>query len=239
MAIPSGILNYPNVGRRPSSMTFSLMSNTTAFQSPIGASTQTIETPGAYWKGTVNYTNLLEDQAGILKAFLISLRGMSGRFWFGDISSDIHSDLSNTLLNIGWNIHRVINRSRVELQCVAAIASGDTLMRAGDYIAFNYKYQVPNSSPAEYVDTQSIHMVTSNAVTASQRLATINFQPALRTTPVLTQGTPRGYLTTDDQSAIDQVNVVAPFRLEKDSVSWGVSPPNFTNLQFSFMEAFS
>ena len=239
MALPSTILSFPNVGRKPTSINIDFVSNTTSFQSPIGGATQTMEVPGAFWKGVVTYNNLTNRQASILKSFLVSLAGMSGRFWFGDLSSEVQSDLSNTILRIGWNMHRVVNRKRVEIQCVAAIASGDTLLRTGDYIAFRYKYQVPNSSPAEYADTQSLHMVTQDVTTASQRLATINFAPALRTLPILAQGTPRAYLTTDSSGAIDHENVVSPFRLEQDSVSWGVRPPNLTNLQFSFVEAFS
>ena len=85
MAIPTGILDYPDIGRLPNNITFSLVNNTTVFQSPIGGTTQTLEVPGAYWRGTVTYSNLTREQAGTLNAFLVQLRGRSGRFWFGNL----------------------------------------------------------------------------------------------------------------------------------------------------------
>ena len=228
MALPSNILTLPFVGRHPDTLTFSLMSNTTAFQSPIGGATQTIEVPGAYWMGSANYRNLTIEQVKILRSFLVSLRGQSGRFWFGDLSYKSPS-LTNT-----WSIIGVPNRSTVQLRASPEIARFTPVFKAGDYIAFRY---VKDTATNLF---QSLHMVTEDVNYASGNRAIVSFTPNLRVTPTLGVGTQTAYTTMNytQSSGLAHTNAVSVFRLETDTVAWNVRPPNLSSLQFSFVEAF-
>ena len=149
MAIPTGILDYPDIGRLPNNITFSLVNNTTVFQSPIGGSTQTLEVPGAYWKGTVTYSNLTREQAGTLNAFLVQLRGRSGRFWFGNLSYTVRQSVTHPT-----TIGMLNSQSSVSVYLRSLNpTNGIVIARAGDYIAFRYRYQGS-------IQTQSLHMLT-------------------------------------------------------------------------------
>ena len=228
MALPSTIHTLPYIGRAPDNVTFSLMSNTTSFQSPIGGTTQTLEVPGAYWTGSVNYRNLTFEQAKRMKGFLVSLKGQAGRFWMGDMSYRSPS-LTNT-----WSIIGVTNRSTVTLRAFPEIARFTPVFKAGDYIAFRYAKDTATNL------FQSLHMITEDEDYASGNRAIVRFTPNLRVLPTLSVGSPVAYTNMNylGSTGLTNANAVSVFRLETDTVAWNVRPPNFTSLQFSFVEAF-
>ena len=238
MAIPAGILDYPDIGRLPNNVTFSLVNNTTVFQSPIGGATQTLEVPGAYWRGTVSYNNLTPDQAGILNAFLVKLRGRSGRFWFGNLTfsepkaNDDRYTTDANLTTVSGNRITLSNNSWPN-----SLGPTFKAASAGDYIALRYRY----NNNTTY--TQSLHMLTSdlNVTQLGARSVTATVEPPLRRTfgaNFNPSGIPKAYLSLDTSSAIDYENAVSIFRLENDQVSWSMRPPEFQSIQFSVVEAF-
>ena len=79
------ILTFPSIPAQ--SVNFGLQSRTQAFMSKLTSATQTVRMAGAYWNGTVSFTDLEVDQARELQAFLVSLEGMNGRFYLGDLSN--------------------------------------------------------------------------------------------------------------------------------------------------------
>ena len=233
--IPSTVHAFPNIGRRPSSSTFGLESNTTTFQSPIGGATQTLEVPGAFWRGSVRYENLQYDEAKTLRAFLLTLRGASGRFWFGDLTFE--PPPYNTPW---WTITAIYanDRTRLQISPSSSLGARKTLT-PGDYIAFQYKV---DTSDDIY---QSLHMVTHDALNQvfagnPTNRTVVRFTPALKRIPLLTQGSPRAFFSMNDQASngLNEFNAVSVFRLEEDSVTWSTRPPNIHNLSFSFVEAF-
>ena len=235
MVVPATVMNFPNIGRRPSTSTFGIESNTTTFQSPIGGTTQTLEVPGAFWRGSVRYNNLQYDEARELRAFLTSLRGASGRFWFGDLSY-VSPSFTNP-----WRITSTVStfRDRLWVSDTNNTLSAVDVLFPGDYIAFQYS---ADSSTDIY---HSLHMVTHKATI--QRFAQapnsrmlVRFTPNLRRTPLLNSGNPRAFIVINDRAStgLNEFNAVSVFRLEEDSVMWSTRPPNIHNLSFSFIEAF-
>ena len=64
----------------PSSLEWSLLSNTQAFTSPLSQSVQTLELPGARWHLSITFNNMATADAAAMRVFLTQLRGRSNRF---------------------------------------------------------------------------------------------------------------------------------------------------------------
>ena len=240
MAIPTGILDYPDIGRLPTNVTFTLKSNTTVFQSPIGGATQTLEVPGAYWKGTVIYNNLLPEQARKLNAFLVKLRGRSGRFWFGNLSYDSpsYSNL-NSQPAFNANLLTISDGNIIDLQNTSwpLFFTTTKVARAGDYVALRYKY-----TSTDY--TQSLHMLTSDLGiigSVGNKRVRGAIEPPIRrpwSSSVNPTGTATAYIGLDTTANIDYTNAVSIFRLDTDTVDWSIRPRGLQSVQFTVCEAF-
>lgn len=72
---------FPTLSRADAgNLAWYLQSNTQTFESPLDKTVQTLELPGARWGFSCTWANLLEADAALLQAFLVRLRGRSGRF---------------------------------------------------------------------------------------------------------------------------------------------------------------
>jgi hypothetical protein len=78
------VLDFPNI--IPETQEFGIVYNTQVSASPISGITQTVELPGARWKGKLTFTDMTPEESATLKAFLLRLRGSAGRFYYGDQS---------------------------------------------------------------------------------------------------------------------------------------------------------
>ncbi len=76
------ILTFPTV-RGSSMVEWGLVGNTQSHESPFDRSTQTLEMPGARWSASVTWNKLPFADHRTLSAFIASLRGRAGRFYFG------------------------------------------------------------------------------------------------------------------------------------------------------------
>ena len=63
---------------------FGLHSNTQIFRSPLDGSVQTLEMTGAQWGATFTLPPTQRAAFAAWQAFLVKLRGSSGRFFAGD-----------------------------------------------------------------------------------------------------------------------------------------------------------
>ena len=70
----------------PDSIDFGLVHNVQVSTSQLSGLSQTLELPGARWKASLHYSNLSGSEARIMKAWLISLKGMANRFYLHDFS---------------------------------------------------------------------------------------------------------------------------------------------------------
>ena len=157
------ILTFPSVASiGVAEASFSLVYNTQSFASPLNKSTQTLELPGAMWSARFLFKDLFNADSRAFKAFLAQLRGMSGRFYLGDLSHLTPrgtaggaplvkgaGQVGSTLLTDGWPA----NQSGVLLP--------------GDYYGVNGELKI----------------VTAVIPTDSGGNATISFEPPLRSSP--------------------------------------------------------
>jgi len=86
------ILSFPSI--TPDTLEFGIKYNTQISTTSLTGAVTTIEIPGARWKGSMSFKDLTLEESADLKAFLLELRGMSGRFYFGDLS---HTDPFDTI----------------------------------------------------------------------------------------------------------------------------------------------
>lgn len=78
------ILSWPTGLRNPNSARLALAANTqSGGRSPFDATEQTLELPGARWTAELRWTNLPDGQWRIMQAFIASLGGRAGRFYWG------------------------------------------------------------------------------------------------------------------------------------------------------------
>lgn len=156
------ILTFPAISRLPESVDWSLMSNTQTFLSPLNKTLQTVEMPGARWRFSFNIELMDEVDAALYQAFLVRLRGSSGRFYMWNLGRPAPrgvatgapvvaggSQTGTTLVTSGWT------------------ASTAGIMRAGDYFSVN----------------NELKMVVEDADSDGSGQATLVFEPPLRRSP--------------------------------------------------------
>ena len=144
---------------------FALESNTLSFRSPLSNAVQTIEIPGALWVVELTLRpGVLADERAML-AFLASLRGEAGRFWFWDISGKgaAYNQASSTQVN-GTNPNR-----NMLYTYGWSVTPGSTILKAGDLIGVQ-----TTASQSE------LKMVTQNVVCADGTNASFSIEPPLR-----------------------------------------------------------
>lgn len=155
-------LAFPLLSRvSPDKLDWSLKSNTVTFQSPLTSSVQTVEFPGARWTASFSLEYLTDDDAAILQAFLVRLRGQAGRFYLHNFArprprgAGTEGALVNGSGQSGTNLN------------TDGWQPSTTVLKAGDYVGINGE----------------LKMVVSDVVTNSVGAASITFEPPLRSSP--------------------------------------------------------
>lgn len=155
-------LDFP-AGLIPDSQTFGIRYNTQVAVSQISGATQVVEMPGARWRGSISFRDLVPTDAADLQAFMLELRGSAGLFHYGDLSrTDPQTAVTGTL--------EVETGSTNRLVYTTPSTGGFT---AGDYI------QIGATG-----DSPELKMIISvSGSPGSQQSLTI--EPALRRTDYL------------------------------------------------------
>lgn len=181
--------SFPTLTRTaPTVVNFALIPNTQIFTSPINRSTQTLELPGARWRAKMEYRNVLESDARILKAFFAKLRGASGRFYLADMS---HKTPAGTALGSG--IVKGAAESGSSISTDGWTANQTSLLLPGDYVGIGGELKI----------------ITTAISSDGTGNATITFEPPLRSTPadnsaiVVTMPTCIMRLENDEQDQVD------------------------------------
>jgi len=175
-------LTFPEFSRlEPAKIEWSLKSNTISFQSPLSGSVQTVEFPGARWNFSFTLENLREDDAALMQAFLMRLRGQAGRFYAHNYARPTPrgtatgtplvagaAQAGTTLNTDGWT-------------------PSITALKAGDFFGIN----------------NELKMAVLDAVSDGAGAATITFEPPLRAAPadnaVITVSKPTAtFMLTED-----------------------------------------
>jgi hypothetical protein len=177
------ILTFPTI--TPEIQSFGIRYNTQVSTSTIAGLAQTVELPGARWKGSMSFRDLTVADAANLKAFLLELRGSSGIFFYGDIT---HTTPFN-----------VVTGSPT----ISATASTPRFIRV------TLGASSPTFSPGDYVqlgtdDQRELKMVISSTVVSGDTYDLI-IEPMIRRIDFIGLSViytdPKGvfFLTADDQ----------------------------------------
>jgi len=143
----------------PDSLQFGITHNVQLSTTTLSKVIQTVELPGARWKASLTYTNLTELDALNLRAFLVSLRGMSGRFYLYDFSKTgpYNTSITSCTNVLTGSTQRVLNFT----------PSGGAFV-PGDYITFY---------PAGFPELRELKMITKVVGSAH------TVEPACRSVP--------------------------------------------------------
>jgi len=160
---------FPSIA--PSSSSWTMISNTRQFTSPLTGAIQTASRVGSRWQVSMNFDNLDTTNRAVLQAFIADVQARSLSFYLRDFSFTRRADATGTaLVNGAGQTGTSINTDGW---------SGTYAMRAGDYFEVNGE----------------LKMATADA-TVSAGAATISFVPELRSAPadnaVIAKFTPYG-----------------------------------------------
>ena len=177
---------------------FGLITNTQTFTSPLTKSTQRAVLAGAIWSAAYSLPKMPRAQAQPWKAFFLSLEGMGNTFYGYD------PDCKQPLAGIqGAPLVNGANQTGTSLITDGWLNS-KTVLKMGDY----------------FTTGGELKMVTLNDVVSDgSGNATINFEPAIRTSPgdntaLTIQQASCTMMLQDDNQALwtcDEFGVYAPF----------------------------
>ena len=153
------ILTFPAV--TPNAADFGLEANTQQTRSELNGVVQTLALPGDRWTASMNFNNLQDPKARIMRAFLASLRGQAGRFYL--------SPPGYRRAGVGTGTPLVKGASQVgsSIATDGWTPSQSTVVCAGDYIQIGTE----------------LKMITADANSDAGGNATLSFTPPIRVSP--------------------------------------------------------
>lgn len=158
------ILDFPYTDiSAPASIGFRLVPRTQVFVSPLNGGDQTLELPGARWVVSATWSALTKAEIRRLRAFVVQLRGRSGRFRMHDLSHPLPAGVATgtPLVNVtggAW-----AGASSVATDGWTAATAG--ILKAGDY------FQFANGE---------LKLLVADASSDANGRATLTFEPPLR-----------------------------------------------------------
>jgi len=155
------ILTFPSV-RKPYEVSWRLRGATQMHTSPFDGSTQTLTRPGAAWEATLSWPALEQADARTMEAFLASMLGAAGRFYYGPPHAPRRATGSGSpTINGG-------SQSGSTLSLAGFSASAQAFL-AGDWLS--------------YTDTTGrarLHQVTANVTANGSGVASVPIAPPIR-----------------------------------------------------------
>jgi len=145
----------------PNSCDWGLQANTQNSRSSLNGAVQTLALPGDIWTGTLTFTNLKDAEARVMRAFITSLRGQSGRFYL------VPPSYTRAGIGTGTPLVKGVNQTGSSVVTDGWTANQTAAVCAGDYITIN----------------DELKMVTVDGNTNSLGEVTISFVPPIRVSP--------------------------------------------------------
>lgn len=189
---------------KPNTMTFGLSANTGVFESPLNKSVMTHRFLGERWRGSLVFNALDNNtirELDILQAFIWKLSGKNGRFTMGDFTK-LGSPARGTPVINGNGQYGGLISTRGWLP-------NEVVLPMGTYFTVNGE----------------LKFTTDDIVSNASGIASIEFTPWLRTSPV-------------DGEAIITENPTGMFRLADDSQLFDMSAGN-AEITIDIIEAFN
>ncbi|MEY2653659.1 MAG: hypothetical protein RLZZ524_687 [Pseudomonadota bacterium] len=144
----------------PGALDWSLVSNTTVFESPLSGAVQTVEMPGARWKASFSMDNLQAADAALLRALLAKTRGRAGRITLHNFA---HPTPRGTIAGTPL----VMGASQTGNTLIIDGCTVGTTLLAGDFIGVN----------------SELKMVVADATANGSGQMTLTIEPPLRSSP--------------------------------------------------------
>lgn len=159
------ILTFPTSIPLPSSNEWQLVGRTQHSISELDGTVQTVVLPGAFWRCTVSYSVLNATRWRALEAFLASLEGAAGRFYFGP-------QHAKTPVGAAGGTPLVNGASQTGSSLVTdGWPASTAILKAGDYFHFDVSGR------------RELKLVTADVSSNASGQATISFKPAIRVSP--------------------------------------------------------
>lgn len=179
------LIPFPVLTRSaPRDLNFSLISNTTAFRSPLTKSLQTLELPGAAWQASFSFNNLGEADAAQLQAFLMRMRGSAGRVQLYNWARPRPRGIAT-----GTPLVRGSGQTGAALITDGWTPSTTDILKVGDFIGINGE----------------LKMVVADANSDAGGVATLSIEPPLRSSPfdnaAIVTNKPTATFQRDDDAA--------------------------------------
>ncbi len=155
-------LTFPQLSSAPATFSCSLIPNTQIFESPLNRTLQTLELPGARWVVEMEFNGISAADGRTLKAFMAKLRGMAGRFYYGDYSHKAPAGSA-----AGTPLVNGASQSGGSLVTDGWDANQANLLLPGDYVGINGELKI----------------ITETIASDADGNATLVFEPPMRTSP--------------------------------------------------------
>jgi hypothetical protein len=198
------VLAWPTLSLEalPASIEWGYTASTQVFRSPLSKSVRTLELPGAAWFLGFSLNELPPDDAAKVRSFLLSLRGQSGRFYMHALDNPLPRGVAT-----GTPVISGAGQSGVTLVTSGWTPSTANILREGDYFG---------------VGTE-LKMLTADANTNGSGVATLTFEPPLRSSPV-------------NGAAIVTNKPTAVFKMNEDVLRWATAAPLRRSFQIAATE---
>jgi hypothetical protein len=192
-------ISFPETVKQPQMVEWGLRSNTWTFASPLSGSVRTVGIPGARWMAALTWPSMHRDDAVVLQALLVRLRGMENRLLMHDLSKPV-------LRGSGGGTPVVNGASQTGSSIILSGLPATTLVyKAGDMLGIGGE----------------LKMVTTDATSTGGGALTVQFEPPLRASPsngsAVTTSKPQARFVPADNSVRwlnEPARIVSGFTLE-------------------------
>lgn len=201
LSVPSGL--------KVRNSSFRLRRSVAVSESPFTFTQQVVKHQGERWEGEVTLKTMTRTEVADIQAFLAKLRGQRGTFLYGDpdyLALGPRGSFPGTPLVMG------ASQTGNSLTADGFTAGQTNVLRAGDYI------QLDTGGNSE------LYMVVDDVNSDTNGEATINIEPALRSSPA-------------DNEAIVATGAKGVFRLAENTAEWQADQNNHFQITIAFVEA--
>lgn len=194
---------FPTLSRLPDSFDFGLTSNTMTFTSPLSSAVQTVEMPSPRWRFSFTMQHLEEADAALMQGFLAQLRGQAGRFYMYNMARTTPRGIAT-----GTPIVAGASQTGTTINTSGWTISQTGILKIGDFFKIGNELKV---------------VVNADVNSDGSGLATITFEPPIRTSPA-------------NSSAVVISSPTAIFKLTDDNTSWNTVAPQWTTFNLQGIE---
>lgn len=200
-------LTFPSIGIVNS--TFRLVRVTSQNESPFTFAQQNYKHPGERWEGEVTFQPVRRADAAEIQAFLGELYGQYGTFLYGDPDA-----LQQGLRGVGGGTPLVNGASQTgnNLLIDGLPSATANIYRKGDY------FQLGTGTGSR------LYMITQDISSNTAGEATLQFVPALRSSP-------------SDNAAVTFTSAKGLFRAAENVAQWDSNAAMIYGFTFAFREA--